>query len=260
MNGFLTIDENLRCAMQFFGRASGSGTVEALDGAMAIFSGLDYGVFNIGLVTRRVMDGDLEKQVAQLGRFFSKRTLRWSLWLCEDMLDTAVRRREKSIFSNCGMRPISHPPGMLAPALLPPVHPLAEIEMRPVADAATRSAFAEITSIAFEIPYTVAHAVYMRQQAWGGDYRGFVGFADGKPVSIVAIVAAAEAIGVYSLATVPGFRRRGYAEALLRAAASEVSRQTGFTQVLLQSTDAGYALYQRMGFRDATKYTVYLTK
>src|SRR5580658_4713090 len=121
MTDSLIIDENLRCAMQFFGNASGSGAVETLDGAIAIFSGLDYGVFNIGLMTRRVAEGDLEKRLLELGRFFSKRTLRWSVWLCEDMLDGPVRRKEKAIFLNYGMRPISSPPGMLAPQLLPPV-------------------------------------------------------------------------------------------------------------------------------------------
>jgi ribosomal protein S18 acetylase RimI-like enzyme len=76
----------------------------------------------------------------------------------------------------------------------------------------------------------------------------------------VAIVAAADALGVYSLGTLPAFRRQGYGEALLRAAVSEVGRRTGLSRVVLQSTEAGYALYLRMGFRDATKFTVYLTK
>jgi ribosomal protein S18 acetylase RimI-like enzyme len=102
--------------------------------------------------------------------------------------------------------------------------------------------------------------VYLREQAWQCDYQGFVAFANGRPTAIIAIVAAAGVIGVYSLATLPGFRRQGYAEALLRAATAEVSQRTGFTRVILQSTDAGYALYQRMGFRDATRFTVYLTK
>jgi len=132
--------------------------------------------------------------------------------------------------------------------------------MRPVADAATRTAFAEITSVTFEIPYLIARAVYSREQAWSGDYQGFVGYAAGKPVSIIALVAAADVIGVYSLATMPDFRHRGYAEALLRTATAEISRRTGLSRIILQSTDAGYALYKRMGFRDVTKFTVYLTK
>ena len=39
MADYLDIDANLRCAMQFFGRASGSGEIVELDGSLGIFSG-----------------------------------------------------------------------------------------------------------------------------------------------------------------------------------------------------------------------------
>ncbi len=260
MNEYLIIDENLRAAMRFFGEASGSGEVCSLDGAVAMFSGLDYGVFNIGLLTRPAADGELETRLADLARYFRERTLRWSFWLCDDLLDAAARKREKHTFSTFGLRAISQPPGMLAPALLAPVRPLPKIECRPVRDAAARTVFAEITAVAFDIPYTVAHTVYSREEAWNGDYQGFVGLVDGRAVAIVAIVPAGGAIGVYSLATMPSLRRQGYGEALLRAAAAEIQQRTGLTQLVLQSTDAGYAMYRRMGFRDATKFTVYLTR
>jgi len=155
---------------------------------------------------------------------------------------------------------ISHPPGMLAEALKPPVRALPALECRPVRDAAARAAFAEITANSFDIPYMVARSVYSREQAWQGDYHGFVGVVNGQVVAIAAMVAAAGALGVYSLATVPAFRRKGYGEALLRAAAGEMSRRTGLTRLVLQSTEAGYELYRRMGFRDVTRFTVYLTK
>ena len=35
MSVFLTIDENLRAAMRFFGNATGSGEIQELDGAVA---------------------------------------------------------------------------------------------------------------------------------------------------------------------------------------------------------------------------------
>ena len=65
---------------------------------------------------------------------------------------------------------------------------------------------------------------------------------------------------MYSLGTLPGFRRQGYGEARLRAAVAEYQRRTGLDQLVLQSTEAGYALYRRMGFQDATKFTVYLAR
>ena len=254
------VEQNLRAAMRFFGEASGSGEIRALDGSVAMFSGLDYGVFNIALLTAPAADGQLDARLREISRYFRERTLRWSFWLCEDMVDAELLRESRQTFLTFGMRSISHPPGMLAAALNPPVRPLPAMEMRPVCDDKTRAAFAEITSVCFDIPYLIARAVYTRDAAWTSGYQGFVGFVRGKPAAIVAMVPAAEAIGIYSLATLPAFRRMGYGEALLRAAAEEMTRRTGLSQFVLQSTEAGYQIYKRMGFRDVTKFSVYLTK
>jgi|SRR5579871_3644810 len=282
MSDFLTVDENLRTAMRFFGGATGSGDVTSLPGTLAIFSGLDYGVFNIALLEESVVEGKdgnagglagrggltagdinaggLEARLVHAARFFQERTLRWSFWLCEDMLDAQTRRRARQTLVDFGLRAISHPPGMIAHTLLPPTRPLPRIECRPVSDASMRQAFAEITSITFEIPTVVTHAVYTPERAWKGAYRGFVGLVDGRPIAIVAIVAAGGALGVYSLGTLPLYRRHGYGEALLRAAVAEVRLRSGIESVVLQSTDAGYELYRRLGFQDATRYGVFLTR
>ena len=262
MTDFLIVDENLRAAMRFFGEATGSGDVSALPGAIAIFSGLDYGVFNIAMLDGGITraNGGLETRLGEIARYFGKRTLRWSFWLCEDLLDPGLLRRGRQTLVDFGLRAISHPPGMIAPALLPPVRPLPAIDLRRVEGETLRHAFTEITAASFDIPSTVAHAVYAQERAWKGGYRGFVGLAGGKPVSITAIVCAAGALGVYSLATHPLYRNRGYGEATLRAAVAEIQRQTGIERVVLQSTEAAYSLYRRMGFRDVTRFSVYLTK
>lgn len=257
MREFLTVEENLRCAMRFFGEATGSGEVRQLDRTIAMYSGLEYGVFNISLLTRPAIhnDGGLDAALTETSLYFKKRTKRWSFWLCEDLLDAATRRRTRQICNDFGLRPISYPPGMMAQKLLPPQHPLPPIECRPVNDETTRCAFAEITSICFEIPPAIANAVYGPERAWNGAYKGFVGLVDNKPVAIAAMVQAAGALGIYSLGTIPAYRRQGYGESLLRLAAAE---STG--PYILQSTEAGHALYRRMGFRDVTKFTVYLTR
>ena len=106
----------------------------------------------------------------------------------------------------------------------------------------------------------IAKAVYEPERAWLGGYRGFVGLAGGRPVAIVAIVATPDALGVYSLSTLPNCRRLGYGEALLRAAVAAEQQRTGITRVVLQSTDAGYSLYRRLGFHEVAKFSVYLTR
>jgi ribosomal protein S18 acetylase RimI-like enzyme len=262
MHEFLTVEENLRIAMRFFGEATGQGEVCTLSRTVAMYSGLEYGVFNIALLTRPATtnEGGLDTALSEAARYFKPHTKRWSFWLCEDLLDPTTRRKARQISNDFGLRPISYPPGMIASRLLPPVRPLPEIDCRPVNDDKTRRIFAEITSSCFEIPPGIANAIYGPESAWRGAYKGFVGMVDGQPVAITAMVEAAGALGIYSLATIPTHRHRGYGEALLRTAAAASRPETSSQPYILQSTEAGQSLYRRMGFRNVTKFTVYLTR
>lgn len=257
--GVQMIEDNLQAAMRFFGEASGAGEISSSTGAMRVYSGMDYGVFNIALLDRLISsERELASIVASCGRYYRDRQVRWSFWLCEDLLDPATRRHGRELFGDAGMRVISHAPGMVALNLAPASRPLPEIDCRPVGDAATREAFTALTVTCFDIPWNVARAVYQPETAWNGAYRGFVGFVKGVPVSIVALVRAGGVVGVYSLGTVPDQRHKGYGEALLRASVEMFQGVSG--PLVLESTDAGYRLYRKLGFRDVTNFTVYLTK
>ncbi len=267
--GFRMVENNLRVAMRFFGRATGTGEVCVADGLELVYSGLDYGVFNMALLARPVSsERDLAASLAAAGRFYRERKSRWSFWLCEDLLDPTARRHSREIFTEAGMRAISHAPGMLAPALPAPSRPLPEIECHAVSAAELRAAFAGLTVSCFDIPFSVARAVYEPESAWQGAYRGYVGMVNGSAVSIVALVRAEGAVGIYSLGTIPAHRQQGYGEALLRAALAQenaacenAARENAVPEPLvLESTDAGYRLYRRIGFRDVTNFTVYLTR
>ncbi len=262
MREFLTVEENLRYAMRFFGEATGTGEVSILDRVVAMYSGLEYGVFNISLLTRpaTATNGGLDAALNEAAAYFKQHTKRWSFWLCEDLLDAVTRRKARLICNDFGLRPISYPPGMIATKLLPPLRPLPAIDCMPVSDVRTRNAFAEITSACFEIPPGIANAVYGPKNAWNGFYKGFIGSVEGRPIGIAAMVEAAGALGIYSLGTIPSHRRKGYGEALLRAAAAQARHQESEDPLILQSTEAGHALYRRMGFRDVAKFTVYLTR
>jgi ribosomal protein S18 acetylase RimI-like enzyme len=83
---------------------------------------------------------------------------------------------------------------------------------------------------------------------------------DARPIAISALVNAAGAYGIYSLATIPAHRHQGYGEALLRACVSQSRPESSVEPLILQSTEAGHSLYRRMGFKDVTKFTVYLTR
>jgi hypothetical protein len=97
MNDFLIVEENLRCAMRFFGCATGTGEVASLPGGVAMYSGLEYGVFNIAMMDGRVTHAGLtlEQRLVEFAHYFKNKTPRWSLWVCEDLLDQATPARVK---------------------------------------------------------------------------------------------------------------------------------------------------------------------
>ena len=270
MADFLTIHANLRTAMHFFGEATGTGSVTPLPGSLVIDCGLNYGVFNIAMLDETTLDnirqnqllksseGDLQDRLEHIAKHFGDRKVRWSLWLCEEMIAPGYRRQARQYLANLGMRNISSPPGMTCTELRPAVSSLPQVELHPVNDAATRLAFAEMTALCFEIPFDVAQMVYGSERAWNGAYKGFVAYADGSAVAICALVETEGALGIYSVATHPTRRRQGYGEAVMRAAIDFAGTAT--KPIVLQATEAGYALYRRMGFKECARFSVYLTK
>ena len=259
---FEIVEANLRAAMRFFGEATGTGEVRDLRGSVGIYSGLDYGVFNIAMLDGPIPSapGQMEGRLQQCREFFEPRTRRWSFWLCEEFVPPRRLQAAQKALMSQHLRLISQAPGMLAEELEPPVRKLPEIECLPVTDQTAREAFGGLTAESFDIPMNVAREVYYPAIAWEGAYRGYLGKVAGRVVSIIAIVAAAGSLGIYSLATLPEDRRRGYGEALLRAAVAIERRRTGIQRLILQSSEAGHALYLRMGFRTAANFAVYLTK
>lgn len=259
---FEIVEANLRAAMRFFGEATGTGEVRELGGALGIYSGLDYGVFNIAMLDGPLLPapGQMEHRIEQCREFFEPRTNRWSFWLCEEFLPPRRLRTAQQALSAQHLRMISQAPGMLAEGLRPPTRRLPDIECIPVTDQESRDAFGGLTAVSFDIPMHIAREVYYPERAWQGAYRGYIGKVAGRAVAIVAIVAAEGSLGIYSLATLPEDRRRGYGEGLLRAAVAEEQRRTGIQRMILQSTEAGHTLYLRLGFRPVGKFSVYLTK
>ena len=256
------ITDNLTEAMRFFGRARHDAEIHEMPGVAAIYCGLDYAAFNAAVLSHPISDNvaDLEQRIHDPAIHFENRNLRWSYWYCDDYIGKSLARRAKSLLEQHRMIELTEAPGMIAERLAPATRPLPTVEVRPVSDQATRSAFAHITSIAFDVPWTICRDVYGAERAWQGSFRGYVGYANGVAISTTAIVVTAGVAGVYSVGTLPGHRGRGYAEALMRQVLQQIRNETGIERTALQSTRSGQYLYTRMGYRPVTNYTVYITE
>jgi GNAT superfamily N-acetyltransferase len=250
------VANNLLQALRFFGHARASSEIQDLPGVSLIFCGLNYAAFNAALLSQPVEGdgGELAHLLQMSARQFDSRNLRWTCWVCDDFLTRRALRDADRIFNRYGLRPLTQAPGMYTRKLLPPSRKLPSLEVRPVADSRTRTAFAEIMSVGFEIPSGICAAVYGSEFAWTGGLRGYVGFANGRPVTTAAAMLTDDVIGLYSVATLPAYRRLGYAEAIMR----QVIEEAGVDGTVLQSTRLGLSLYERMGYRMVTNFNVYI--
>ena len=196
------MSDNLLEALRFFGQARADAEIRDLPGVSLIFCGLNYAAFNAALLARPI-DGDA-KELSRLidisAEHFDSRSLRWTYWLCEDFLDRPLRREATRVFKRHGLRHLTEAPGMYADRLAPATRHLPSLDVRPVYDEATRSAFAEVMSTAFEIPRSVSQSVYGAERAWMGTFQGYVGYANNRAVTTAAAVIMGDVIGLYSVA------------------------------------------------------------
>jgi GNAT superfamily N-acetyltransferase len=254
------IEHNLRTAMQFFGRASGCGSIAEQNGVLLIDSGVNYAVFNIAMLTSDVASAaELDARIAIACNWFKRRETRWSHWLGDDQVAAPHQRRIAEIFYRRQLHPLTEAPGMIAERLAPPTRALPRIVCRRVCDVQSRLQFAHLTTVCFDIPFVTSRMIYEPEFAWKGDYTGYIGYANGNAVCTTAAVVVDGAIGLYSVGTAPEHRKRGYAEALMRAVLAEIGERTGIERTLLQATRAGHSMYKKMGYRDVTRFAVYMS-
>jgi len=256
---FRNVAENLRESFRVIAASRTSGEVRELHGVSIASAGVTFQMFNASFLSMAVAsDGELSKRLLLASMYFNSRNQEWACWACEDWMDQRTRRRSRALFQKHGLRHSVNLPGMVAERILPPVKPLPRVAIRRVCDETTRDAFCAIGSVCFHVPIAWFCEVFNSDSVWT-PFAAYVAYADGEPVSTAAVVIGGGALGVYNVATMPPYQRRGYGEVVMRHAIEDARKRSGVVPAVLQSTPAGLHLYERMGFRTITSVAVYST-
>jgi GNAT superfamily N-acetyltransferase len=272
---FETVAENLRESFRVIAGSRDVGEVRELPGVSIASAGVAFQMFNAAFLSGPMeTEAKLSQSILMCSLQFNLRGLEWSYWVCEDWLGDRPRQRVRKIFERHGLRRTAELPGMVAEKIGPPTRPLPEIEVRRVRDQSAGDDFRAIGALCFHVPIDWFDEVFDHDAVWER-FAGYVGYVDGVPVATAATVASGGdddadgfagrgpaplsggVIGVYNVATVPEHRRHGYGEAVMRHALAEAERERPARPVVLQSTEAGLRLYQRMGFRTVAHFSVY---
>ncbi len=88
------------------------------------------------------------------------------------------------------------------------------------------------------------------------DWRHFIGTLDGQPAATATLFLADGVAGLYFVFTAAEARRRGLGAAVTRAAL-EAAARLGVSTAVLGASEAGAALYRRLGFKDCCELPIY---
>lgn len=127
-------------------------------------------------------------------------------------------------------------------------------EIRAV-DQASMADFQAVAAEAFGMPAPMARTVFRPELLDFDDMRAFVGYVEDRPVACAASYQTDDIVGIYTVATVAAARGRGYGTAI--TAAAMVDTPAPATLAVLQASDMGRPVYERMGFRTVHQQAVF---
>jgi GNAT superfamily N-acetyltransferase len=250
---FQTVADNLRESFRIVAGSRGEGEVRELAGVSIASANVAFQMFNAAFLSAPVAsETEFTRRILLANMHFQTRGREWAWWICDDWLHARVRRRSRQLLERQGLRHSTDLPGMYVEHLLPPRQPLPVLDIRRVDTHSVRSAFCDIGAICFHVPHIWFREVFENDVVWK-NFASYVGYVDGEPVSTAAAIRGAGVTGIYNVATLPAHQRKGYGEAVMRHAIGKA----GPGPVVLQSTAAGFKLYERMGFRTVTRVSVY---
>jgi GNAT superfamily N-acetyltransferase len=129
----------------------------------------------------------------------------------------------------------------------------------PVEDEATLRKWIHVASVGFGVPTDVEDIWYsfFAEAVCERPFRTYLALLNREPVGTSQLFTSAGVAGIYNVTCLPQARGRGIGAAVTLAPLLE-ARQMGYRVGILQASSMGYKVYQRLGFQDFGKLSVYL--
>jgi GNAT superfamily N-acetyltransferase len=156
------------------------------------------------------------------------------------------------VLSSHGFRFSNDTPGMAIDlqALAPAPQTVDGLAVREVADEASLRTWAHVFSIGYGVPPNWESSILEFSSRLGLDFpiRNYLAEWNGEPVGTASLFIGGGVAGIYNVSTLPAARGKGIGTAAtFRALQTALER--GYRIGVLQSSEMGYNVYQKLGFR-----------
>jgi GNAT superfamily N-acetyltransferase len=246
--------ENMIEALALAGANAEGALIRHADGVVLIATGLPIRLFNQVIVEH---DDAAQEAVAEAVATTRSRGDRFVVNLRVGADDRLIPLMEE-----LGLVRASDEPWMPGMALHPiptdgvpapgPGHEIRQVTDEPGVEDHIRTAAA-----GFEMPESILRGIISPTMAVHPSVAVYVGYADGEAVTTGLGVRTGRTIGVYNISTIPAARRRGYGAAMSARIAVD-GAAAGCDVAILQASDMGLPIYERLGYRTVIQYMGYV--
>ena len=234
------LEHNWRSTFERLARSIEGAAVQPIDQASLVRTGLPVGFFNIAFVEPTP---DPDRVVAEAARFFSGLPFTILVPEGDDDLAAACARADLSC--------VDVLPGMaLAP--IPDSVPETTVTIETVTPESL-GIYVDIFSKSYGMPPEIADRCFFSDYVDMPDADHVIGSIDGESVAIATVVRSDGIAGVYNVGTLPEHRGKGYGAAVTWAVIQR-SKEHGCHSAVLQSSEMGFSVYERMGFEVVRRY------
>lgn len=211
-------------------------------------TGIQHAWFS-GVLSSQPPNDQSDRQVQEVFEYFHGYGIHtFSWWLAPDVAVQPWRE----LLQPAGFQYDDSTPGMAMaladlPAAVP--HP-ASLDIRRVEDTDDLPLWSDIFVRGYGLPTEMAAPFEAIFAPMGIELplRHYLGYVAGEPVAATTLYLGAGVAGIYNVATLPEARRQGLGSALTLHALLE-ARDLGYLAGILQSSQMGYHVYERLGFR-----------
>lgn len=236
-----------------------SGECRDEKGVLLAWCNVSTPFLNIALLSKPLKGAkELEERVGRITAHAAERKLPWLLPVYEGYVSARLRPQLDEILGRHGLHRVAVFKGMLAEKLKRTRRPLPkDVEFRSFSDAQARYDNAAVNVACYGMPSAWGRELVDSGAACTPEEFGCTGYVDGKPVTAAVAMALDGWLYVAMVATLDGYRKKGYGEAAMRYCLKAAAKATGIRRTALHATEVGFPLYQQMGYEEASTFLIY---
>jgi ribosomal protein S18 acetylase RimI-like enzyme len=228
------------------------GTVHEVDGLVVALTGVAFAPFNATMVER--LPADPAAALAAARAAHAVTGLAFGL-----DLDPVLHAPVRDAAVDAGLTVVESRPAMTLDVdqMVEPPAPEG-LWIRRVEDPAGLDAVADVDHASFGGDRALVRAFVGDGILADPSQRAYVATLDGQPVACAETASIGRTLGVFGVATIPEARRRGIGAAITAFAIRDRASEADLA--VLQASDLGSGVYERLGFRTVSTWEVWGTK